>query len=662
MHLHRLQNARFQTLIRRASPGTQLISATYSRFAGVEDNSSAKQSIRLFTQSAYLCSDQAARSKLKNAASDYNVRRAKYKKQVSELRKEYAAEVKAQIAADEAQKAAERKEVIRQKLERQRLKNIRSAQNAILEKEKRERRHQEWQEELLVEQVKREKKAALMTKARQLLVDELEEEAPLWLTTPEEVEAAFSPETEQRLWTYPNSVIGAPDPSGDADFWRYESHTWHMDKTYPTRSDILTEKLQEMTYEETNIDRDYWTDERLEEYREMQEKAKLRAMVRDEGRRVLLQKQKELLQDTFTTKKGSIPKASPVPNVGVLANVDAMEKEGAKILLNDPTKFFEFEQAASSAGAMEDGDDSSTDSLKYGGPTLGAPIGLKDPIRSPQNNYQPFPTVVGKLPKPDLRTEKEKRRAERQEAMWAAAQGGADGEQKQVGVEFMADDEFESGAGEPLDYEKLSIEYDSDEEEWTKGLDPETEQEIIKTPKSERYTDADIDLVIKKIEKKIEHLEEQLLFDLESVQQELLAEREAEEGEMKRQSEEVNIEDSLGQVGEKTEGIDDSGESFVQYRLENGEELDLQSIGVDVGRADEILRGLSEEQMLALMSLNLDSQSLSTEDMRNALETVPGLSKDQITNIVDMEQALAQNDDLKQHLNLKKTDEVDEDN
>jgi len=679
MHLFSLQHARCQSLIRRASSGTpQWMAAVSSRFAWVEDNNALnnnalnnswnKQSIRSFTPSSYRCSEQTSRSKLTktNANMDYNIRRAKYKKQVSELRKEYAAEVKAQIAADEAQKEAERKEVTRQKLERQRLKNIRSAQNAILEKEKRERRHQEWQAELLVEQEKREKKAAIMTKARQLLVDELEEEAPLWLTTPEEVEAAFSPEAQQRLWSHPNTVIGAPDPTGFADFWRYESHTWHMEKTYPTKADMLTEELQEMTYEETNIDRGYWTEERLQEYTELQEKAKLRAMVRDEGRRVLLQKQKELLQDTYTTTKGSIPKASPVPNVQVLANVEAMEKEGAKILLNDPTKFFEFDQAAPGATTTDGDNTTNTDSSKYGGPTLGTPIGLKDPIRSPQNNYQPYPTIVGKLPKPDLRTEKEKRRAERQEAMWAAAQGGADGEQKQVGVEFMADDEFESGAGEPLDYGKISTDYDSDEEEWMEGLDPETDKDIINTPKSERYTEADIDVVIENLENKIKSLEEQLLFDLESAQQEILAERESEEGAMKRDDdddEEIDLEDALGgKVAEKTEGVDEDGEGYVQYRLDNGNELDLRSLGVDVDRADSILSSLSEEQMLALMGLDLTSQSLSADEMKKALEEVPGLSEAQISDIVDMEQSLAQNDELRQKLNLEKMDEEDKDN
>ena len=43
-----------------------------------------------------------------------------------------------------------------------------------------------------------------------MLIDELEEEAPLWLMTPEEVEAAFTPEAEQLLWARPQGVFGAP--------------------------------------------------------------------------------------------------------------------------------------------------------------------------------------------------------------------------------------------------------------------------------------------------------------------------------------------------------------------------------------------------------------------------------------------------------------------
>jgi hypothetical protein len=252
--------------------------------------------LRVYSTTHVLWEDAAASKKadseteLKNkmAARDFNSRRADYNRQVSVLRREYADEVAQQRAADKAEQEARERELTRRRLERQRLKNIRSAENAMNQKALREQRAREFDGHLQLMQIQRDAKNERFAMARQLVIDELEEEAPLWVTTHEEVEAAFTPEAEQLLWTRPGGVFGAPNPSMDTSFWQYETHTWHMDRTYKSQREVLLEELEEMAYEEANIDSSFWTPERVEERVRLEEKARLRAMVHSAGRTELL--------------------------------------------------------------------------------------------------------------------------------------------------------------------------------------------------------------------------------------------------------------------------------------------------------------------------------------------------------------------------------------
>ena len=138
-------------------------------------------------------------AELRKISLEYGRRKAAYNRQVSKLRKEYMEEYQRHKKEDEAQRDAERAETTRKRLERQRAKNERSVQNAIRQEELQRQNALAFQDHLRVQQEKREVKREIFTRAQQLLIDELEEEAPLWLTTPEEVEAAFTPEAETLL-------------------------------------------------------------------------------------------------------------------------------------------------------------------------------------------------------------------------------------------------------------------------------------------------------------------------------------------------------------------------------------------------------------------------------------------------------------------------------
>ena len=67
----------------------------------------------------------------KQSSQIYNERRASYKRAVSLLRKQYGAEIAIQRQKDAADDAKEPEAATQRKLERQRLKNIRSVKNAL---------------------------------------------------------------------------------------------------------------------------------------------------------------------------------------------------------------------------------------------------------------------------------------------------------------------------------------------------------------------------------------------------------------------------------------------------------------------------------------------------------------------------------------------------
>lgn len=579
------------------------------------------QTRRCYSPSVVALSENSPAVDTKAAAIEYNANKAVYRKRVSQLRKEYASEVALQRAVDLAEREAKRKQETRQKLERQRQKNVRSAQNAARQLAFQEQSRREREERLRLSQQKRKERKARFQKARQLLLNELEEEAPLWLTTPEEVEAAFTTETDQLLWARPNSVLGAPAPSDDAEFWKYESHTWHLNKTYPTRKELLLKKLLERTYEESNVDETYWTGERLAERMALEDKAKLRAMVRDEGKKALLLKQKQLLQDGLPDKNssnmGDIPQPVPVPNVRLLANVEAMEEEGANLLLQNPTQFFEFSHVEDKGGK-----DSNETPKEYIGPALGAPSGLKDPLRSGNPQHRPYPLVFGHELAEDTRTEREKKRQQREDAMWAAAQ-------EEQGGGMALDEDFDvsdllNRKGGGVDYSGLKYEED---EKWEEGLDPVADAELLATPREERYTEEDLDWVVERLEKRAGDLEDELEFEIATMRQELQARLETGEG------------------GKSTRTTTATTEEQGPYTIESGGTVhDVSALGVDVNELNELFASLNEEQVLELHAIETKmDKAADTEERRKLLSTIPGLSEKQMDSIIQIEESLLAN-------------------
>ena len=605
----------------------------------------------------------------KMAARQYNDRRAAYKRAVGQMRKSFADEIAAQRKSDEEAAARKQAALTRQRLERQRAKNIQSARNAARAEEKRAARQAEFEEELRIAQLNRDARKERFAAARQLVVDELEAEAPLWMTTSEEVESALDESGSQRLWTRPGGVVGAPDPTDDASFWRYEAHTWDMSRTYSTPREELLRDLEELSYLEANVSEEYWTDGRMEEQRTLEDRAKLRAMVREEGRKELLLKQKRRMQDEYghsrkdeqkhdgSDGEARIPRPMPAPKLDFLTNDDAMEREGIKKLKEDPTKFFRFEDE----GIVKAGGGDGGEAVDRA--TLGRPTGLRDPVREDASGMldgtSPYPLNVGREPRADTRTAAERKRDEREQRMLEAAQEAQAGEKKgssssssssSSNIEQAAEETLEDGS-DPIDYDAIGNAGDKGDREWEAGLDPDDpgDAEILATPRQHRYTEGDVDWVIDQLTDKTERLEEVVRLEKEIQRQDMLA---------KMDSGDQEVADALGDATTKIEGVDERGREFVQYDLEESDVGTSSSTDTDVdalfAQVDSLRENLTAEQIEAIESIDVgdlskmaEDEFMSSDDIAEALGKVPGLSEEQIQAMIDLEKSLEDNETIR---------------
>ncbi len=576
----------------------------------------------------------------------YNHKRAHYNRAVSALRKRYFAELEEQRERERLRRAEEEARLKREALERRRIKAMRSAENAMRQVQKRERRRAEWERELEATQREREIKADLYRKARQRVVDELEAECHLWLTTPEEVEKALgNPTAAQVLWARPGGMIGAPSGEhtgfGDyGDFWRYESHTWDARPTYKTPKEVMLEELEYVAYIQANNDPNYWTKERVEEEERKEQRARLRAIIREEGRRSLLNKQREMMRDIYGNndlggkKDGAMkggrlpPSAMPAPKLDYLADYKAQEREGLEILKSDPRKFFIFESDlpnASNIGGMlanggnEEGEQQSADNgAALTGASLGRPIGLRNPFFN--DKPTPFPLRMGRDLPEDTRTEKEKKRDERQERMRAAAEEAALAAKKGIAYEVaMAAEEDLDDGSENVDYDKA--EEDAENELWEGQMDEWTDMDrkvFNMTAPSQRVTPEEVDWIIAQLKKKTKAMQERLDF----------------EDKIRRKELEKSMSNSA-----------------VVRPIESVDEVDkyvIESMGYDMEVIEALVRDLTPEQSAILEDIDFTGRvGITVDDMAAELRAVPGLTEEKVQALVAMEMSLLKEDSLR---------------
>jgi len=561
---------------------------------------------------------------------------------VSSLRKKYFAEIQQQRERESRIRALEEEKIKRAALERRRIKAMRSAANAQREVEKREARRKEWEKELEIVQQERDAKKELYRRAKQKIVHELESEAHLWLTSPEEVEKALgNPTASQILWARPGGMIGAPSGQDtgfgdDGDFWRYECHTWDARPTYKSPKEVMLEELEYMAYLQANNSPEFWTKERVEAQERKEQRARLRAIVREEGRRALLEKQRQMMRDVYGGDEGNgdrqkgakLPATSmPAPKLDYLADYEAQERAGVEILQRDPTRFFIFESDlpnAKNRGSLQGSGDESEGGQDSGlsGASLGRPVALKNPFF----NYQPtaFPLRMGRDLPADTRTEKEKKRDERQERLKAAAEEAALAASKGMSYEvaMAAEEDLEDGS-EDIDYDLAEEEaekelWESQMEEW-KARDRTV---FDMTAPSQRVTGDEIDWIIEQLQMKVKGMQERLEFE-----------------EKIRQKE---IESSEHKVATSIETLDDI-DRYV-----------MQDLGYDMDALEQLVRELTPEQSAALEEIDFTGRvNITAEEMTAEINAVPGLTEVQVQTLVEMEMSLLRNEALK---NITKMD------
>lgn len=266
-----------------------------------------------------------------------------YRKQVSELRKQYKIEVDVKRQVEEREKERITTKEAIEVAQRRKIKLLKAIENERMQREIQAERRKAFGEYLKEVQIARDARRGRYKKARELVIKELEAESHLWMTTSAEVDKVLDDKNAmQELWANPYT-IGARPP--DSELWRFESHTADMSRSYPKRRELLLEDILSDVFAEENIDTTYWPNEKMDEVFQRNQRKKLHAMIRREGRRRLLRRQSELMKEHFTLapnqKEAGVPLKLPPPDLNVLADEKMMEEEGLKALFENPESFLQ---------------------------------------------------------------------------------------------------------------------------------------------------------------------------------------------------------------------------------------------------------------------------------------------------------------------------------
>jgi hypothetical protein len=176
-------------------------------------------------------------------------------------------------------------------------------------------------------------------------------------------------------------------------------------------------------------------------------------------------------------------------------------------------------------------------------------------------------------------------------------------------IDMAADDDMEF-YGEPLDYDK-NEDWDSDDEEWVKGLDPDRDSDILNVPREFRYREDDIDWLIQKLENKASQMQSHVRNTIDSVEQET-----------RSRMSEVETEDN--------------SEPF----LDEATFEKLKRVGADVARFEQIMSSLSKDQLLALFGLEASRRKSEEDATISVFDAVPGLTSEQISGLTELEALL----------------------
>jgi hypothetical protein len=141
------------------------------------------------------------------------------------------------------------------------------------------------------------------------------------------------------------------------------------------------------------------------------------------------------------------------------------------------------------------------------------------------------------------------------------------------------------------------LEWDSDDEEWNRGLDPETDKDILETPRNRRYKEEDIEWVIQRLGEKLTYQEQQFAQHVDNIKDEVRMERRL----------------SATTLGE---------DSFEDGSLESA------------------LLTLPEKQLMALSDLDETySGEMPAHEFAAAIKDIPGLTEEQVRMVLNRDRS-----------------------
>lgn len=424
------------------------------------------------------------RNEIKQIQANIVTSKSLYKKQLSGLRKEYAIEY-----AKHKEKERKIQENLKSKLianahKRQVIKNIKSVANAKRDLAEKAQRIAEWEEELKVTQQKRDLHRSRMKKARELIISELEEEAPKWLISQEEINAQMDDDhAMEQLWTFDHAVIGAiPDEQpgvmeakwntgGDSTYWRYGSDTMDMSMTYLSPVQHYYNQLINSTVQDANIHN--LKPEEVVVHKNVSERMRLRGRVRELALKMLVQRQiaEELGSDGNDDDGKEISANHPIREEKILKHHTQQLEEMERELILNPNNLHHF---------FEAGDDGESPMVK---------------------RHESYPMILGREPDDDSRSEKELRQLRKD-----IASGNKD--EQLMNYDFK--DEADMDGTMPIpEKPKWQLEMETDGTD-TGGENAANNDQTTGSDRADLLSDEEVDELIKMMEKKSVSVQAQL--------------------------------------------------------------------------------------------------------------------------------------------------------
>jgi len=424
------------------------------------------------------------RNEIKEIQANIVTSKSLYKKQLSGLRKEYAVE-----HAKHKEKERKIQENLKSKLianahKRQVIKNIKSVANAKRDLAEKAQRIAEWEEELIVTQQKRDLHRSRMKKARELIISELEEEAPKWLISQEEINAQMDDDhAMEQLWTFDHAVIGAiPDEQpgvmeakwntgGDSTYWRYGSDTMDMSMTHLSPVQHYYNQLINSTVQDANIHN--LKPEEVVVHKNVSERMRLRGRVRELALKMLVQRQiaEELGSDGNDDDGKEISANHPIREEKILKHHTQQLEEMERELILNPNNLHHF---------FEAGDDGESPMVK---------------------RHESYPTILGREPDDDSRSEKELRQLRKD-----IASGNKD--EQLMNYDFKDEADMDGTMPSP-EKPKWQLEMEKDGTE-TGGENAANNDQTTGSDRADLLSDEEVDELIKMMEKKSVSVQAQL--------------------------------------------------------------------------------------------------------------------------------------------------------